>query len=466
MDRSLWLDEALLALNIINKSFTELAAPLDYNQGAPLGFLWVQKALTIIFGTNEYTLRFFPLISGIASLLVFAVIARKYLEGPAIFFASTIFAISIPLIYYSSEVKQYSVDVLIGLFGLLIFVHLLEKDLEYFSVVSYGLVGAILMWISHPIVFILASNGTIAIYISFLWKQYRKTSLIAAISLFWAISFLVLYFILLEQLIRNDTLLDYWATGFVPSLYNPMVTIEWFIENFRKIFDDPVGLSFPELAGLTFIVGAVTLFRRNKPYLFSLLMPLLFVFFAAFLQRYPFSGRLLLFAVPLLILLIGEGTVQIFNLLSSANLRLAGVFFLIFLFYLPLLQAGRLLSNPRLVEEIDPVIEYITSKRQDGDIVYLYYASQHPFEYYSSRYDFKANDYIIGISSRDDWSKYLADLDKLQNYKRVWLLFSHVHSGSGVNEEMLFLNYLKSIGGTQKDKYQTTGAAVYLYEFD
>jgi hypothetical protein len=145
---------------------------------------------------------------------------------------------------------------------------------------------------------------------------------------------------------------------------------------------------------------------------------------------------------------------------------LAGVFFLIFLFYLPLLQAGRLLSNPRLVEEIDPVIEYITSKRQDGDIVYLYYASQHPFEYYSSRYDFKANDYIIGISSRDDWSKYLADLDKLQNYKRVWLLFSHVHSGSGVNEEMLFLNYLKSIGGTQKDKYQTTGAAVYLYEFD
>jgi len=42
-NRSLWGDEGALALNIVNRSFLELAEPLDRNQGAPLGFLFVEK---------------------------------------------------------------------------------------------------------------------------------------------------------------------------------------------------------------------------------------------------------------------------------------------------------------------------------------------------------------------------------------------------------------------------------------
>jgi hypothetical protein len=36
INRSLWLDESLLALNIVNKSLSELLRPLDYNQIAPV----------------------------------------------------------------------------------------------------------------------------------------------------------------------------------------------------------------------------------------------------------------------------------------------------------------------------------------------------------------------------------------------------------------------------------------------
>ncbi len=70
-NRSLWLDEASLALNIINRSYGELAQTLDHNQAAPLGFLWLEKLSTQIWGNNEYSLRLLPFIASILALGVF-----------------------------------------------------------------------------------------------------------------------------------------------------------------------------------------------------------------------------------------------------------------------------------------------------------------------------------------------------------------------------------------------------------
>src|SRR5438093_1878315 len=64
-NRSLWLDESLLALNIVHRTFLQLLQPLDYEQGAPVGFLMIEKASVQIFGNNEYALRLFTFLFGI-----------------------------------------------------------------------------------------------------------------------------------------------------------------------------------------------------------------------------------------------------------------------------------------------------------------------------------------------------------------------------------------------------------------
>jgi hypothetical protein len=114
-NRSLSLDEAKLALNIVNRSFAQLCKPLDYGQGAPIGFLMLERSALHLFGSGEYALRLFPFLAGMISLLLFYQLAKQSVPTGAVPIALGLFATSAPLIYYSSEVKQYSGDVPIAL---------------------------------------------------------------------------------------------------------------------------------------------------------------------------------------------------------------------------------------------------------------------------------------------------------------------------------------------------------------
>ena len=78
-NRSLWLDEAMLALNICGRSFAGLLAPLDYDQGAPIGFLMLERLAVVVFGPTELALRLVPFFASIAALaLAFQVLPGKH----------------------------------------------------------------------------------------------------------------------------------------------------------------------------------------------------------------------------------------------------------------------------------------------------------------------------------------------------------------------------------------------------
>ena len=462
-NRSLWFDESFLALNIIDRSFLELLQPLNYNQGAPIGFLMLEKIAVQIFNSSEFALRLFPFLSGTASMFLFYIVAKRFIKSEAVPIALALFAISGPLIYYSSEVKQYSSDVFIALM-LLYFVtgNICLKRLTASRILVFGVLGATVIWFSHSSVFILAGVGVSLVFFSFVRKEWARIGCFLIAYSVWALSFTLCYLASLRALSANKELLSYWSGAFMPFPPLSFREIKWFVDAFFSIFSFPVGLSRTGLAALAFLVGSVSIFVKKKEQFFILILPISLVLLASGFHLYPFKGRMILFLVPILLLFIAEGVEQIRDK-TKHNSPLIGIAFICILFLAPSLSASKLLIKPRTLEEIKPVINYIRENKQNDDVLFLYYGAIPAYKYYSKIFNIDNNHYIEGVISRKNWKNYLNQLDKLRGNKRVWVLFSHVCTWEGVDEEKLFLWYLNSIG-TKMDAYKSVDASVYLYD--
>lgn len=457
-NRSLWLDESLLALNIVDKSFLELLGPLSYGQGAPVGFLILEKLAVQTFGNSEYSLRLVPFMSGIISLFLFYGVTKLCIKPKAVPIALGLFAISESLIYYSTEVKQYSSDVAIAL--LLVYIFMKSKRFSTQGVILFGVLGAISIWFSHISVFILVGGGVSITLFHLSRKERGKIASFSIAFSLGALSLIANYFISLRNLSKNEALLDFWGRTFMPFPPTSSSDADWFVTAFFGIFENPVMLPLTGIAALAFLVGFISLFLEKKESFFILTSPIFLVLIASGLHMYPTGGRLLLFIVPFLLLFIAEGAEKIWNNSSITGVALIGL-----LFFHPLLSATDHLINPKTREEIKPVISYVKEHQEGGDILYLYYGSKLTFKYYSEEFGYKDADYIIkGKSSRDNWSSYANELNGLRGNKRVWILFSHVYTKRGVDEEKFFLFLLESRGGIRLDSFRSDGAAVYLYD--
>ncbi len=67
----LWSDECFLAVNFIRRGYRELLRPLDNGQIAPPLYLWAERLVLDAAGFSEWSLRFFPLLCGLACVLLF-----------------------------------------------------------------------------------------------------------------------------------------------------------------------------------------------------------------------------------------------------------------------------------------------------------------------------------------------------------------------------------------------------------
>jgi hypothetical protein len=306
--RSLWFDEAALALNIVGRGFAGLLRPLDNLQAAPPLFLWLSRVAVLIGGENEWTLRLLPLVAGIASAPLMWRVARRILDPIPALFAVGLIALSPPLVHHAAEAKPYAVDTFVSLV-------LLDRALAVSRTLAspaawwtLGMAGAVALTLSTPAPFVLAGVGTFLLIESVKNRDAASVRRSLTVAASWVAVMLALVATVFRPLVGEQSEIGrfmhwYWATNFLtpdpPGLPAKISALVWSV-----LTDTFLGGSAPRgattmLAVMVALGVAVLVIDRRRAVVVLLAIPALCIVVASALRIYPLAQRLALFLVPM-----------------------------------------------------------------------------------------------------------------------------------------------------------------------
>lgn len=467
LNLTFWLDEAMLALNIVGRSFAGLVQQLDYNQGAPLGFLWLIKLAQVLLGNHEYSLRLFPFLAGCLTLFIAWYLARQVSGPVSAIFVILVLATSRYIVSYSVQVKQYAVDMTITISLYLLVLNVLRAHVKARDYWLLAILGALSVWISHAAVFTLAGIGLVLFTLSVLKKDRNCIILFGMVGLGWVVNFTLLYLLQYRGLVGNAFLTDFWADYFMPI---SMSAPAWTLTMLVGLFYNPGGISNFVPAFfilLLFFMGIISFFCKREGWGWMFLLTLFFSLVASGMQKYPFGGRMGMFAIPGLLICAGEGIELLRAFLFRKPMIGLGVAVVIvgLLSFSSLAYSFETLIKPKKVEHIAPTMAFLKANYRQGDLIYLYWESIPAYRYYASQYGLENADVIDGGDYHLDRPGYLTEINQLAGKKRVWFLFSHIAGPENVEDRDAILKYVGQLGD-KKREFSDPGTTIELYLFD
>jgi len=475
LDRSLWLDEAKLALNVVERSPGQLWKPLDYEQAAPVGFLLLEKAAVTAFGERERALRLVPLLAALGALWSFFFVARRWLSPAESLLALALFALAQPLVYYATEVKQYSTDVLAAV----ALVWAAGRALDARPHAGWLLVpaGVLGVWLSHPAVIVAAGAGLTLVLSAWLAGDRRRAVSFASAAAAWTASFLAHYVLVLRRVDPAGFLVRFWADGFPPLPPRSLAEALWPVRTFFGFFVDPAGLGLAGLAAAGFAMGCWRYGRRDPRGLALLLSPGLFTLLAALLRLYPFPtsgsldvypppGRVVLFLVPSAVILVAAGLGGVARAADRDRQVLAGAMAGLLLVSLAVDVVSRPAYGIRL-NELRPLLEAVATGGRAGDTLVLNARAVPIFRYYLRQYEadsgFVSGLAVLELPGTNRWNVYERQLQAIPDGSRVWVLYGHHPTWRSQQDEAFVLHVL---GRRRRLARQTiaAGATLHLLE--
>jgi hypothetical protein len=444
LDRHLWLDEAAVALNILDRPVdTLLLSPLDRNQHAPPLFLLIEKLAcqSIPHRPIEKVLRLQPLIVSLAGLLLFARLAGRQLAPLPAFIACGLFAISPPLIRYAAEVKPYAGDVFACLILLTLGVSLNQRShWSWQRLAFFAATGAVLVWYSFPAVFVMAVVGTYLVLARLRARKKREALWMAVASGIWCFSFCLYVGLIGRHSLGNRELDQFWSIGFISF---PVRSIGDVRDAFRilvGLIQSPLGFGGWEVPVLLLAVGYNSLRIRN-PLIFCVMSGLILILATASAAHlYPISTRLVLFIAPLTIFAIASGAERILVMCRAHWLPTAA--FIGVLVSAQLQTVSSEFMKPRQTG-FPQVLQLISERTQEGDSIYLYHRVGTTYELYRRMLELPERRTVDGADHRHTWTEYRSDVEKLHG--RVWFVFADWRT-SPVDEKVIILLHARAEG--------------------
>jgi hypothetical protein len=314
--RGLYQDERSLLSNLVDLPVADFNTVLTEYQIAPPGFLVLERVMVRLPLRVVPAARLVPFLSSLASMFLMRSVARRYLRPRAVPIAVGLFALNDWLLYYAAEIKQYSCDLLLTLVALWLVAEGsgTPDPLPARRRLVLAGFGVVAVWFAYPLTFVLAGVGTYLIAGAVLRKQWKQALGFGAMSLAWAASFGGSYAISQRILSKERFIWDWWDFAFLRLPPRSLAALEGDGWQLLNVFNSPAGVVTPLgvmpsafLALGIFAVGVASLGRRWKAGLWLLLAPILLSVVASAFRQYPFHNRLLIFLVPSIHLLVGEG---------------------------------------------------------------------------------------------------------------------------------------------------------------
>jgi hypothetical protein len=469
MGEALWYDELALARNLVEKPIRELlTAPLDYAQVAPPGFMLIEKAAITELGNNEYALRLFPLLCALASLPLFAGVARRTLPAGAALLAVTLFSLSPTVIGFGSQMKQYSTDVAVALLMAALTLRWWERRHSAGAVSGAALLGAlglVAVWFSYAAVLVLAGLGTALLLQAGCDRERASFWSLAPIAILWCAAMLGAMAWGLQTLSPSTQayMREYWAEGFMPLPPRSGDEALWLWRAFRSFFHRQLRYPVPAVGVILMALGTVTLLMRRQWSAFVLLAPIGVALLASAASQYPFGERVALYLVPSLLLLVAEGVDRLRQFIAGVWPPLGTTVFALVaaMSVYTLYDYFHSYSN----KDVREVLAYVQARRLPQDAVYVYHNASHAVAYYGPRYRLLPGEVVFGGCPGANSRRLLNDIDQFRGRRRLWLIISHAVGPFREREAMI--GYLTAIG-VERDSILTgrsrLSSSAYLYD--
>ncbi|MEP7324594.1 MAG: glycosyltransferase family 39 protein [Gemmatimonadota bacterium] len=397
--RSLWIDEARLSLNVASRSWLGLLAPLDYDQAAPVPFLWAQRLLVRIGGVNEYSLRFLSLLAGVLLPFLAWKLARRLLSERPALLVTALVAFSPMLIRYANEAKPYGIDALVSVWLSIMAVDLVQAPPPLRRWLGLTVGGLVAVAVSIPAVLVLAGIG-LALLLAPAVRETRHGLLrVVGMGAVWLAAFGGLYIAFYRAASHAGFLQEFWEFAFLRPGAPDLAARVWGAVNgvmsgvlVGSLDADRWGPAVmlgvaaqAAAATVLWIAGTVAIARRQGWWLAALFAgPVLAAAAASAVGAYPITVRLMLFAVPGVLLLLVVG-VSATGDWFSGRARMVVAAGLALCFLGPALGRALLTSiSPIRQQDTRPVIAEFERLHKGSDPVYVYAAAVPAWTFYTT----------------------------------------------------------------------------------
>ncbi len=390
---SFWSDEVRLALNIATRSFGELLGRLEWDQTAPIPFLWASRLSVTLGGVGERACRLVPFLAGILLLPLSWRLARRLLPVPGALLGLALIALSPQLVFYSAEFKPYAMDALIAVVLSLLLLEALdhpEARAPYWRLVAAGVL-AVLCSSAAP--FLLGGVGLALLLAPQIRRQPGSYLRLAIGGALWGGCFVLLYLLIYRHAAGSEFMQRSWTPHFLTPGSDHLGFRSWYIGKeilARFLFKPHVGPGqMDETAAATvwllIVLGIVAVGRRSGAWSAALLAgPAAAVLAASAVRQYPIWPRLVMFEAPFLMLVLAAGMTQVIAWLPR-RLAPAGWAVVSLAILAPAIRVGaQSLTTVPLHSDGRQLVRVQQAKRRPGEAIYVAAVAIPSWAFYST----------------------------------------------------------------------------------